>query len=445
MKILIVGQHAGVFRDLDAVIRELCRRGHQVVLLQGEPLDSPTLLDITGVTSEEQPEPSEGWPRRLRVGRQVINRGIYLRKGHPSPDRVVAGIEKDMPDDARAKFRTPLWRSAIGTRTALRGWRWIEAASPASPTVLSLLKQIDPDVMLVSPTVWPKDPVEADYLHAGRTLGIATIGCPNSWDDLTSRGTVHVLPDLFLAWNEALAQEAAEIHDIPASTIRITGASHLDTLFSLRPRSSADVCARLGRPDAPYIVFLGSPSTIWEDDSFTVKGLSDALAREFGSSAPALVVIPHQSGQTASLQEYFDQLAHATCVCGLNTPAFLDAVVANRPCLTIVNETYWPAQGRTGHFRHLLTGRFLDVCRSMDDVAARVRRIMDGADERAADRRAFMRWFIRPCGLDLPASEVVASVIETAARPNTERGPMSTVARRHGVPGLSLASEGIGL
>jgi len=38
----------------------------------------------------------------------------------------------------------------------------------------------------------------------------------------------------------------------------------------------------------------------------------------------------------------------------------------------------------------------------------------------------------------------VASVIETAARPNAERAPMSAVARQHHVPGLSLASEGIG-
>ena len=446
MKILIVGQHAGVFRDLDTVIRELCRRGHQVVLLHRERLENSTRFDLTGVTSEEWREPSELWSQRLRHGRQVINRGIYSRKNHPSPERVVSGIEKDLPNAVRAKVNTPLWRSTIGTRTALRGWRWIEAASPASATVLSLLRQIDPDVMLVSPAVWPKDPVEADYLHAGRTLGITTIGCPTSWDDLTSRGTAHVLPDMFLAWNEALAQEATDIHDIPPGTIRITGAPHLDPFFTLRPGSSrADVCARLGRPDAPYVAFLGSPSTIWEDDSFLVKGLSDALAREFGGSAPSLVVVPHQSDRPASLQEYFDNFAHATCVFGLNTPAFLDAVVANRPCLTVVNETYWPAQGRTGHFRHLLKGKFLDVCRNTDDVAAGVRRIMNGADDRAADRRAFTRWFMRPCGLNIPASEVVASVIETAARPNAERAPMSVIAQRHGVPGLSLASEGIHL
>ena len=78
------------------------------------------------------------------------------------------------------------------------------------------------------------------------------------------------------------------------------------------------------------------------------------------------------------------------------------------------------------------------------DALGVVRRILGGADERAEGRREFTRWFIRPCGLDVPASEVVASVIETAARPNADRAPVSAVARRQGVPGLSLASEGIG-
>ena len=76
--------------------------------------------------------------------------------------------------------------------------------------------------------------------------------------------------------------------------------------------------------------------------------------------------------------------------------------MANRPCLTIVSDEFWPAQGRTGHFRHLLKGDFLEVCRDMDDVAPHVRRILDGADETRAGTREFTRWFLRPCGLDVP-------------------------------------------
>jgi hypothetical protein len=201
----------------------------------------------------------------------------------------------------------------------------------------------------------------------------------------------------------------------------------------------------MGRPDAPYIVFLGSPRAVWDDDSCVVTSLAAALARELGDGAPSVVVRPHVSDAPASPQEYFDQLAHATCVFGLNTPAFLEAVVADRPCVTLVSDTYWPAQGRTGHFRHLLKGKFLEVCRTMGDVAACVKRIMDGADDRAVDRRAFTRWFLRPCGLEVSAADVVASVIETSARPNAGRAPISPAARRQSVPGLSLASEGVTL
>ena len=37
----------------------------------------------------------------------------------------------------------------------------------------------------------------------------------NSWDNLTSKGTVHVVPDVYIVWNEPLAQEAVELHDLP--------------------------------------------------------------------------------------------------------------------------------------------------------------------------------------------------------------------------------------
>jgi hypothetical protein len=490
MKVLMIGQHVNFFRNLDSVMRELCRRRHEVVFLHGTRLDDARVREkiaqdstkkrllgrglqaaqseMPGVTSAYRPEPPEPWARRLRVGRQVVNRGIYFRRDHPSPERVVAGIEKDLPDDLRTKVHRPLWRRALGTRAALSVWRWIEAASPVSARLLTLLRETDPDVMLVSPAIWPKDPVEADYLHAARTLAIPTLGYVNSWDNLTSKGTVHVVPDLFVVWNEPIALEAAQIHDIPAERIRITGAPHLDAFFTMRPQmSGSDLRASMSAPDGPYVVFLCSSRTIWENEVPLVTSVAEALAREFHGRPPTLVVRPHptnpapfaafthpgvvvhpQGGDQAdspdSWQAYFDQLAGAACVFGLNTTAFLEAVVANRPCLTIISDEFWPAQGRTGHFRHLVKGDFLEVCRDTADLAARVHRIIDGADANAVGRREFTRWFLRPCGLEMPAGEVVADVIESAARPNPTRAPMSDHARRRGVPGLTLASEGIG-
>src|SRR5678810_469992 len=158
MKVMMVGQHVNFFRNLDSVMRELCRRGHNVVFLHGTRLDDARVSrklaqdskkrmlgrglqvaqsEIAGVTSGYRPEPGEAWPLRLRTG---------------------------------------------GAR------------------------------------------------------GIPNIGYVNSWDNLTSKGMVHVLQDVYIVWNEPIAQEAVEIHEIPARTVRITGAPHLDTFFTLRPR-----------------------------------------------------------------------------------------------------------------------------------------------------------------------------------------------------------------
>jgi hypothetical protein len=332
--------------------------------------------------------------------------------------------------------------------------------------VRSVLEEVRPHVMLVSPTVWPKSPIEADYLHAARSLGIPTVGYVNSWDNLTSKGTVHVVPDVYIVWNEPLAEEAVALHDIPRDAIRITGAPHLDHFFSMRATVPAEQMRRdMGcPPDGRYVVFLCSSRTLIASEVELARRIADALATRFRLEPPTLVVRPHptnpgpwdgfehpgvvihprqgdQADSPESWQEYYNQLTHAACVFGLNTTAFLESVAVNRPCLTIVADEFWPSQGRTGHFRHLLKGDFLEVARDADEVAARVARIVEGADEKRDGRREFTRWFLRPCGLDRPAAAVVADVIERAALPpSTDLAPTASEL----VPGMTLASVGVG-
>jgi hypothetical protein len=489
MKILMVMQHVNFFRNLDTVVRELHARGHDIALLHGTKLDDPQTqaklaqkrstkkmvftgrglqslqADVSGVQVGYRPEPIESWQQILKLGRGVMNRGIYMRSWHPSPERVTEGLEKELPADLRRRVRSPLWKAILSRRVALRAWRLVELASPPSQTVVEALTAVAPDLVLVSPGIWPKNPIETDYLRAARALGIPTIGYVNSWDNLTSKGTVHVLPDVFVVWNEPIAQEAVELHDVPLGTVRITGAPHLDRFFEMRPAETREqLAARMGCPDArPYVVFLCSSRTLMTDETPLVTAVAEALRRRFAGNPPTLVVRPHptnaepweqyahpgavvypkngdQADTAESWQAYFDQLKMSVCVIGLNTTAFLEAVVADCPCLTLVTDEYYAAQGRTGHFRHLLKGDFLEVSRDLDEVADRVARIVGGADEKRDGRREFVRWFIRPCGMEQSASVVVADVIESLLGP----GAAPAAGRRPLVPGLTLASEGIG-
>jgi len=458
----MVMQHLNFFRNLDLVVRELDARGHEVVLLHGTQMGDAKIRakveakkkrmvflgrgielaasELPAVTVGYRPEPEERLQKLLRVGRQVISRSIYLRKGHPSPERVTEALEKTLPPRTMRLVQSRLARMVLRRPISLAAWRAVERLSRPSRTVVALLKDVDPDVVLVSPTVWPKIPVEADYLRGASSLGIPTIGYVNSWDNLTSKGTVHVLPDLYIVWNEALAGEATELHDIPRERIEITGAPHLDRFFELQPSvSRVDICARMGSdPERPYVVYLSSSRTLVKNEVSVACSIADALVRRFPEETPTLVVRPHPTNPTPwddcdhpgvvvyprdgdqadtpeSWQEYFDQLSSASCVFGLNTTAFLEAVVADRPCVTIVSEEFHPTQGRTGHFRHLLAGEFLEVCADADEVAGRVARILEGEDARADGRRSFTKSFIRPRGMEREASLEVVEAIERTA------------------------------
>lgn len=488
MKVLMVMQHLNFFRNLDLVVRELDARGHEIVLLHGTQTSDARIRvklaakkkrmvfmgrgielaasELPAVTVGYRPVPPERRQKLLRVGRQVISRSIYLRKGHPSPERVTEAMEKTLPPRIQWLVQSRLARGVLRRPFSLAAWRALERLSSPSPTVVALLKELDPDVILVSPTVWPKIPVEADYLRGARSLGIPTIGYVNSWDNLTSKGTVHVVPDLYVVWNEALAGEAAELHDVPRKRIRVTGAPHLDRFFELQLSVSRnDMCDRMGcDPSRPYVVYLSSSRTLIANEVSVAYSLADALARRFPEETPTLVVRPHPTNPTPwddcdhpnvvvyprdgdqadtpeSWQEYFDQLSSASCVFGLNTTAFLEAVVADRPCLTIVSEEFHATQGRTGHFRHLLAGEFLEVCADAEEVAGRVARILDGEDARASGRKSFTKSFIRPCGVGRAASLEVVEAIERAAGvtpsrdgvarpPEPSRAPSAVTGRR---------------
>ena len=106
--------------------------------------------------------------------------------------------------------------------------------------------------------------------------------------------------------------------------------------------------------------------------------------------------------------DYFDSLAHSAAVVGLNTSAFIEAGIAGRPVLAILPEEFRDSQEGTIHFHYLMTtaGGMLETSRSLDEHERQLREAMAGPrDQRHAE---FLRAFIRPRGLDVPATPAFA-------------------------------------
>ena len=445
MRIVFALHHAGAFRSFEDVVRRWCRGGHSVHLLAGDP-DKPIavdqglqacLVELSGLTVAPLLN-RQKW-LRLASLRELLNFVNYLRPEHPAPAQ--ARRWKGLVARPLGKLikRKPVAR-LLPRPEIRRLLRRIERLIPPDRAITEWLKTHQPDVVVASPYIFPLSR-EVEYIKAARALGIPTAVIVLSWDNLTSKGTFHVMPDLTLVWNSALADEAAGFHDVPGEKLVVTGAPTFDFWYAMKPSLNYEAFAGRVGIDAskPFVLYLCSSHFIAQNEHHFVTEFARALREYPATRDVGIVVRPHplndaiwkgfsldgvaiwpRSGEWVDLpdakQNYYDTLFHSAAVVGVNTSAFLEAAILDKPCITVLSDASKSKQSGLGHFQHLLNGGFLEVAQSYPEAAAALAEILAGKDDRQAQRQQFVRDFIRPHGIDQPVSPLMADVIEDIAR-----------------------------
>ena len=115
--------------------------------------------------------------------------------------------------------------------------------------------------------------------------------------------------------------------------------------------------------------------------------------------------------------DYFDSLAYSRAVVGLNTSAFLEAAIAGRPVLAILPDEFRDNQEGTLHFGYLSTvgGGLLRTSRTLAEHCVQLSQELAASGDRVG-HDAFIRAFVRPHGLDMPATPVFADAVEAHRR-----------------------------
>jgi len=108
---------------------------------------------------------------------------------------------------------------------------------------------------------------------------------------------------------------------------------------------------------------------------------------------------------------------HAAAVVGLNTSAMIESAILGRPVHTVLLPEFHDNQEGTLHFHYLLDGpnALLRATRSLDDHARDVAQVLAGRDPDPQRSLRFVRAFVRPCGLDVPATSRVVDTLEALA------------------------------
>jgi hypothetical protein len=124
-------------------------------------------------------------------------------------------------------------------------------------------------------------------------------------------------------------------------------------------------------------------------------------------------------------RDYFDSLYHSSAVIGLVTSAFLEAAIVGRPVLTFELPEYRLHQEEMLHFRYLRTVAG-GLVRSAPDIETHLQQLAEAvALGGARDERnlRFLEAFIRPHGLDTPATPVFVEALERLHREGTRPDP----------------------
>ena len=456
MKILFSMRHPGALRNYTSTLKELARRRHHIHLafmMQDKLGDGRLLWELTNdhpeITYLElgKKTPWRFWLGLARVLRFTTDYVRYLTPEYADATALRDRAGLRIPRAVRLFFRLPFFRTRMGGATAAATLRTIERALPLDRWIRDIVASQNPDVVLITPLV-DLGSDQVDYVKAARALGIRSGLCVHSWDNLTNKGLIRVLPDRVFVWNEAQKREAVAMHRVKPEDVGVTGAPVYDQWFERRPSTSRqEFCSKIGlSPDKPFFLYLCSSQFIAPDEAEfvaewirAVRSAPDPRVREAG-----ILIRPHPENlqpwqrfdfdefqgvslwprgganpiDASSKNDYFDSLYHSVAAIGVNTSAQIEAGVVGRPVFSIRVAKYAGTQEGTLHFHYLLKegGGLLHMADTLDEHAQALSTALDRTPEDARRLRAFVEAFVRPAGFDVPATPILADRIEELAR-----------------------------
>lgn len=460
-RILFLMWHRGYVRNFEWLLQGLAERGHAIHLAFMGSKGPPEVLerlerDFPQLTSGPAPAREDGWRSLVSGIPHAIDYVAYSAPEFERAGKLRRRMQGRAPAVVVKALERPLLRRPAVLERLRRILGRLDSAIPTSPAIDEYLRRQDPDLLLAAPLVGSAE--QADWVRSARAAGIHVGLVVTSWDNLTNKGLLRPAPDRTWIWNEGQRAEAEEIHGLDPSSVEVVGAHTYDHWFGWSPGSSREeFLERVGLPaDRPLILYLCSSKFIARNEPPFVRRWLEGL-RSCGLpelAGASVLVRPHPmagwrsedtleelgavriyppggavvvDGGTRS--DYYDSIFHSAAVVGINTSAIVESTITGRPSFTMLDHEFRDSQDETLHFKHLVAENQgpLRVAETLEEHYAQLESAITGEGLPDGWNEPFLRHFIRPHGLDVPAGPIVCdSVTRLLDAPRPE--PMDAAA-----------------
>jgi hypothetical protein len=460
MRILFHLPRTNVLRHFDSVVLALADDGHDIIIATpGRSNDWPLPEAVQAhprVAYRTCPESREDeWKDAATDFRTLVDCGRYLEspffEAEKLRNRAFRTLAQTLTGERGRHLaaRCPSCgtkivdgdfgrlRPSLGEEASARLHelaRLIEKAIPSDGGYERFLRDERPDIVLVSPLV-RFGAEQADWVKSAQALGIP-VGFPVfSWDNLTTKGIVHVEPDRVFVWNAVQAREATEYCGIAPEKVVITGAPRFDAFMEMSPSVDRDDYCRTFGFDAaaPIVTYLCSSEFVAGHEVAFIEKWIETIRGDSRLAPCNILIRPHPRSvrQWADVdvtrfsrvgvamsrvlnadQSLYDALHHSAAVVGLNTSAQIEAGILGKPVFTLLAPGFEQGQQGTLHFHYLLKeqGGFVEMAPDLDEHRDHLAGALRGDVDVESLHQAVER-FIRPHGWRRPATPILAEAI----------------------------------
>ena len=339
------------------------------------------------------------------------------------------------------KFRTIV----ASTKIFIRLIRYIEKFLPSYEVSDYWLKNINPDVILISPMNM-RFSSETDIAKSAFKLKIPFCVLCLSWDNISTKGLFHIEPDRLLVWHHEQKKEAKNLHYVPKKKIRITGSPFLDKWFlpnKFLKVSKKEFCERLGLDqNKKIILYLGSSKNIIKDEHLIINELSALFLKSENKDlensqivvrchpannldskdlAKSNVIVYPEVAVLPELDEHNElfktMCEHADAVIGINTTAMVDAIILDKPVFSPEIEKYKFSQIRTEHYKRMKASGAIHASKELEGLVNLLSDFFKKPKSNSLNRKKFVENYVRPKGMHNVAGHVVAEEVLSLCPP----------------------------
>lgn len=460
LSILFIVSHVGYLRHYADTIRLLSERGHSIWIGINEGEDALKRLHVTQADSlNRMVHGMEMADERIRIGQAPTPTGFWKYTAEVIRKSVdfVRFLDPFFDDSPKLKKRSAGHISVfirMILTSLVRGGRKedkvkknleilikLDESIPCSKNVTDYVQSVHPDILVISPLI-EFGSCQVDYVKAALLQRIPCALCVASWDNLTNKGHIRIVPSRVILWNHFQKEEAVRLHGVRPDRILITGAQTFDEWFSHTPFSSrGDFLRKMSlKADKPYILYLCSSSFITPQEVgfiqrwiAAIRSSEDEYIREMG-----ILIRPHpmhsrqwigvnfngkenisiwpRSGEIPvdeeSKADFFDSIFHSAAVMGINTSGMIEAGIIGRPVFSIHVPEFHESQMGTIHFQYLVNGGLLHISADFSEHLSQMSAVFKQTDPIQKRNIEFIKEFIRPRGIENPCVPFLADAIE---------------------------------